>query len=132
MILICKDCEKYMRLGAPAGEAGGKLGLCTLPGSYFPVQPGDPCAFLSCPELKCCNCSHFPEPGCAWAEPDDPACPGFADGAEDDLMQIFFTWAKRGKYSREKVLGLCSEFEGTEMYRFLQAHQADGSQESQR
>ena len=114
-MLRCGECEKCFKLGGD-----GEHGVCSVPESYFPVTTDQECVYLSNPPRTCEMCSHFANDfACMTAEETDPACSGFHDKLEVDLMNILFQWFIRGEYSRTKLEHLCVEFEQTPEYQFV-------------
>lgn len=113
----CRDCKKYRKTGT-SGH-----GVCSLPYSYFLVEDNDECHYLKTDDLKCKDCDRFKSDfACFTSDENDNAsdCACFIDKQKCHILDVFWTWFKRGTYSREKIMKLCDEFEQSEEYKFFQ------------
>lgn len=84
-MIKCKKCQSFCSIGNT--DTTGQ-GLCSFPGSYFPVHREDNC-HLRPGELKCADCDRFGnDTACMTCDAEDSAyhnghlCVGFIDRNE--------------------------------------------------
>ena len=116
----CKDCTYYWKMATP------EHGVCSLVNNMFPTEAENNCKFLRETPLICMDCDRFGiDDACFTVKAEDDAthCGGFIPKGDTKIYDGLFELLKIGKYSREHIDELLSQFESERVFIFIKEHQ---------